>query len=154
STGSGGVVHTTASSLQTAFRYYRDNFTAHNRNPADGIGGLTDQNPLCEENSLDALYAASTFPWRDNATRVVILATDDTFLERPDNYGDRDGDGLTNKMDYPREGNYPAARTMSETVAALRGTRTRVFSFSRIHEPGIFDLDRCGTPRRFPWSGI
>ena len=57
----------------------------------------------------------------------MILATDDTFLERSDNYGDRDGDGLTNKTDYPREGNYPAARTMSETVdRAARRARPRV----------------------------
>jgi hypothetical protein len=151
-TGSGGIVHTSATSLQTAFRYYRDNFTFYNRNPGDGITGLTDQNPICEENSLDALYAASTFPWRANATRVVIVATDDTFLERPDNYGDRDGDGRTDKTDFPREGNYPAARTMSETVASLRQARARVFSFSRITQPGL--LERCGTGRRLPWSAI
>lgn len=148
-----GVIHTGATTLQTAFRYYRDNFTANNRNPGDGISGPTTQNPLCEENSLDSLYAAATmFPWRDNATRVVILATDDTFLERPDNYGDRDGDGLTNKTDFPREGNYPALRTMSETVGALQNAKTRVFSFSRATMPSIFEA--CGTPRRFPWSDI
>jgi hypothetical protein len=148
-----GVVHTTAMSLQTAFRYYKDNFTAFNRNPGDGLSGATTQNPICEENSLDALYAAAnTFPWRDNATRVVILATDDTFLERPDNYGDRDGDGLTNKTDYPREGNYPAARTMSETVTALKDAKVRVFSFSRLTQPGF--LERCGTPRRYTWEHI
>ncbi|NVB84590.1 MAG: VWA domain-containing protein [Kofleriaceae bacterium] len=153
STGSMGVVHTTAASLQTAFKYYRDTFTANNRNPGDGPSGPTTQNPICEENSLDALYAAAaTFPWRDNATRVVILATDDTFLERADNYGDRDGDGLTNKTDYPREGNYPAARTMTETVTALREAKVRVFSFSRITQPNI--LERCGTGRRLPWASI
>ena len=152
-TGSSGVVHTGATTLQTAFRYYRDNFTANNRNPGDGITGQTTQNPLCEENSLDSLYAAATmFPWRDNATRVVIMATDDTFLERPDNYGDRDGDGLTNKTDYPREGNYPALRTMSETVSALQTNKTRVFSFSRATMPSF--LEACGTPRRYPWSDI
>lgn len=148
-----GVVHTSATSLQTAFRFYKDNYTANNRNPGDGLSGLTTQNPICEENSLDALYAAaSEFPWRANATRVVIVATDDTFLERPDNYGDRDGDGLTNKTDYPREGNYPAARTMSETVTALQDARVRVFSFSRLTQPNI--LERCGTGRRMPWAAI
>jgi hypothetical protein len=152
-TGPQGVVHTSAASLQTAFRYYRDNFTNTNRNPGDGIGGLQTQNPICEENSLDALHAAAnTFPWRPNATRVVILATDDTFLERPDNYGDRDGDGLTNKTDFPREGHYPAAQTMNETVTALRNAKVRVFSFSRITQPSI--LDRCGTGRRLPWAAI
>ena len=148
-----GTVHTTAQTLQTAFRYYKDNFTAKNRNPGDGITGPTTQNPICEENSLDALYAAAAdFPWRDNATRVVIVATDDTYLERPDNYGDRDGDGLTNKTDYPREGNYPAAHTMAETVTALRDASVRVFSFSRIKQPGI--LSRCGTGRRLAWEDI
>lgn len=148
----GGVVHTTATTLQTAFAYYRDTFTAYNRNPGDGPSGPTTQNPICEENSLDALYAAATFPWRENATRVVILATDDTFLERPDNYGDRDGDGLTNKTDYPREGDYPASRTLSETIQALQDARVRVFSFTRLTQPNIFE--RCGTGRRLPWADI
>jgi hypothetical protein len=148
-----GVVHTSAQSLQAAFKNYRDNYTAYNRNPGDGPSGPTTQNPICEENSLDALYAAATtFPWRSNATRVVILATDDTFLEAPDNYGDRDGDGLTNKTDFPKEGNYPAAHTMPETVNALRMNKIRVFSFSRITQPSF--LDRCGTGRRLPWSAI
>lgn len=148
-----GHVHTAASTLQTRFTYYKNNFTATNRNPGDGIGGLTDQNPICEENSLDALYdAAATFPWRANATRVVILVTDDTFLERPDNYGDRDGDGLENHTDYPREGNYPAAHTVSETVALLKQNKTRVFTFTRLVPPSI--LERCGTGRRLPWSAI
>ncbi len=149
----GGKVHTDATSLQTAFRNYRTNFTNADRNPGDGLTGPTTQNPICEENSLDALYAATAdFPWRANATRVVILATDDTFLERPDNYGDRDHDGLTNKTDFPREGNYPAARTLTETVTALRDGRIRVFSFSRITQPNIFE--RCGTGRRLPWADI
>ncbi len=150
-----GVVHSAAATLQTRFRYYRDNFTAKNRNPGDGISGPQTQNPICEENSLDALYAAAAeFPWRDNATRVVVLATDDTFLERADNYGDRDGDGLTNKTDYPREGDYPAKRTLAETLAVLKQERIRVFSFSRLTPPGVFDLDRCGTGRRLPWARI
>lgn len=150
---SGGVVHTSGATLQAAFGNYRDNYTANNRNPGDGISGPTTQNPICEENSLDALYAAAAdFPWRDNATRVVILATDDTFLERPDNYGDRDGDGLTDKTDFPKEGNYPALRTMSETVSALQTAKVRVFSFSRITQPAFFE--RCGTGRRFPWEDI
>lgn len=152
-TGSAGAVHTTAQSLQSAFNTYKTVYTANNRNPGDGPTGPTTQNPICEENSLDSLYAAATaFPWRDNATRVVILATDDTFLEATDNYGDRDGDGLTNKTDYPREGNYPAMRTMAETVTALRDAKIRVFSFSRLTQPGI--LDRCGTGRRYPWADI
>jgi hypothetical protein len=149
----GGMIHTTAASMQAAFANYRTNYTNNNRNPGDGISGPTTQNPICEENSLDALYAAANdFPWRANATRVVILATDDTFLEKPDNYGDRDGDGLTNKTDYPKEGHYPALRDLGETITALKGARARVFSFSRITQPSI--LERCGTGRRLPWAAI
>jgi hypothetical protein len=152
-TGSMQSVHTTAQSLQAAFKNYRLVYTANNRNPGDGPSGPTTQNPICEENSLDSLYAAATtFPWRQNATRIVILATDDTFLESTDNYGDRDGDGLTNKTDYPSEGNYPALRTMADTVTALQTNKIRVFSFSRITQPGF--LDRCGTGRRLPWASI
>ncbi len=148
-----GVVHTNATSLQSAFAKYRSVYTNNNRNPGDGSGGPIDQNPICEENSLDALYAtAQTFPWRDNATRVVILATDDTFIERPDNYGDRDGDGDTTSTDFPREGNYPALRTMAETVTALQTAKVRVFSFSRSVVPSF--LSRCGTPRRYAWEDI
>jgi hypothetical protein len=149
----GGVVHTSATSLQAAFANYRNVYTANNRNPGDGPTGPTTQNPICEENSLDALYAAAdSFPWRADATRVVIVATDDTFLERPDNYGDRDHDGDTTSTDFPKEGNYPAARTMTETVTALKTAKVRVFSFSRITQPNI--LERCGTGRRFPWADI
>jgi hypothetical protein len=149
----GGKVHTAASTLQSRFSYYRTTYTNNDRNPGDGPTGLTTQNPICEENSLDALYAAAKeYPWRANATRVVIVATDDTFLEAPDNYGDRDHDGLTNKTDFPREGNYPALHDLGETVTALREGKIRVFSFSRIHQPSI--LERCGTGRRFPWADI
>lgn len=148
-----GVVHTGAASLQAAFDHYKNVYTANNRNPGDGPSGPTTQNPICEENSLDSLYAAaSTFPWRDNATRVVILATDDTFLEATDNYGDRDGDGLTDKTTYPTEGHYPAARTMAQTVSALQTAKVRVFSFTRLTQPSF--LERCGTGRRLPWPAI
>lgn len=151
----GGRVHTDAASLAAAFRDFLRTYTDHNRNPGDGPSGPTTQNPICEENSLDALYAAAAdFPWRPNATRVIILATDDTFIERPDNYGDRDGDGLTNRTDFPREGNYPALRTLTETVEAVRAARARVFSFTRLAPPGPFDFTRCGTPRRLDWSRV
>jgi hypothetical protein len=150
----GGKVHVLAGSLQTAFRNYRENFTDANRNPGDGPSGRILQNPICEENSLDALYAAATeYPWRTNATRVVILATDDTFLERPDNYGDRDGDGDTTDTNFPSEGNYPAMRSLPETLAKLRDGRIRVFSFSRLAPPASI-FERCDTGRRLPWAAI
>jgi len=140
----GGVVHTSAASMQSAFASIRRTYTTPNRNPGDGPSGPDTQNPICEENALDALYAAAAeFPWRPNATRVVIVATDDSFLEAPDNYGDRDGDGQTNLTNYPREGDYPALRTIQETVKALQDKKVRVFSFARKGFPGNF-LQRCG----------
>ncbi|MGZ3427707.1 MAG: hypothetical protein ACXVCV_13710 [Polyangia bacterium] len=152
---SAGKVHTDGATLKTAFQNYKSVYTTPNRNPGDGPSGPTQQNPICEENALDALHAAAAdFPWRDNATRVVIAVTDDTFLERPDNYGDRDGDGKEDKTDFPREGNYPAAWTVAETTDALRGQRARVFSFTRLTAPGALDPTRCGTGRRLPWTSI
>jgi hypothetical protein len=151
----GGMVHTGAATLQAAFHQLRVTYTTPNRNPGDGPTGPTTQNPICEENAIDALQAAATdFPWRENATRVIILATDDTFLERPDNYGDRDGDGRTDRTDFPREGDYPALTTLAETVAALQGSRVRVFAFARTRAPGMLDPSRCGTGRRLPWPSV
>lgn len=151
----GGKVHTSGGTLRPAFSTYETTYTDPNRNPGDGPTGPTTQNPICEENSLDALHLVATeFPWREKSSRVVILVTDDTFLERPDNYGDRDGDGKTDKTDFPREGNYPALFTVAETVQALRDKSARVFSFTRLKEPGAMDLSRCGTGRRLPWSSV
>ena len=147
----GGKVHLGADSLASAFATMRDVYTANNRNPGDGPDGPTTQNPLCEENALDALAAAATqYPWRANAARIVVLVTDDTFLERPDNYGDRDGDGDTTGTGYPKEGNYPAASTVAETVQSLQNGAIKVFSFTRLKAPGFLDLGKCGTGRRHP----
>src|SRR5690606_14716557 len=83
----GGKIHTAAATLQSAFADAKATYTTPNRNPGDGPTGPTTQNPICEENALDALHDAVTeFPWREGSARVVIVATDDTFLERPDNY--------------------------------------------------------------------
>ncbi len=150
-----GKVHVAAATLKAAFQGYKTTYTSPNRNPGDGPGGPTLQNPICEENAPDALHAAAVdFPWRVNATHVVIAVTDDTFLEKPDNYGDRDHDGKTDKTDFPKEGNYPAAYTMTEAIDALRLAKTRVFSVTRLTPPGAFDLTRCGTGRRLPWAAI
>ncbi len=150
----GGKVHTEASTLQKAFQHYKSVYTDHNRNPGDGPSGPDTQNPVCEENSLDAVYAAAKdFPWRATATRVVIVVTDDTFLERPDNYGDRDGDGDWDLTNFPKEGDYPAAWTLTETIEALKASRVRVFSFTRLKPPAMPAL-YCGTPRRLPWEAM
>jgi len=144
-----GMVHLDGTSLRNAFQFHLATFTNPNRNPGDGPSGLTMQNPICEENALDALYfAAVDFPWRPNATHIIILATDDTFLERPDNYGDRDNDGLTDKTNYPREGDYPALWTVPETVDALKAAKIRVFTFTSRGDA----THQCGTGRRLPWE--
>lgn len=147
----GGKVHTQAASLRAAFTDAKATYTGPNRNPGDGPTGPTTQNPICEEDALDALAdTALLYPWRSNAARVAIVVTDDTFLEKSDNYGDRDGDGKTDKTSYPREGNYPARFTVDETVAALKSKGVRVFSFTKLKAPGTFDLTKCGTGRRHP----
>ncbi len=130
----GGKVHTAAATLKTAFAHYKATYTTPNREPGDGPSGRAPMNPICEENALDSLYAAAMdYPWRPNATRVVIVATDDTFLEAGDNYGDRDGDGQTTHTNDGGpfyEGNYPAVHSLAETVAALKAQKVRVFSFT------------------------
>jgi hypothetical protein len=143
----GGKVHTTAATLKKAFADVLRTYTDANRNPGDGPSGRDTQNPICEENTLDALHMAATdFPWRQKAAHVVIVATDDTFIEAPDNYGDRDGDGQTDKTDFPTEGDYPAKFTLDETIATLKGGDIRVFSFTRLKAP--FFGNSCSTPRR------
>src|SRR5437868_13512928 len=53
----GGKVHLGAASLETAFSFYQDHDTVPNRNPWDDqTSGPAPQNPICEENALDALY--------------------------------------------------------------------------------------------------
>lgn len=143
-TGDLGMVHTTSASLVSAFAEVQEVYTNNDRNPGDGPGGPVFQNPICEENALDALHLAATdFPWREDAARVIIMATDDTFLERPDNYGDGDGDGEIDDFAFPPEGDYPAMWTVPETTAALTGAEIRVFSFTAL-EP----ISGCGTARR------
>jgi hypothetical protein len=151
----GGRVHLDGSTLSKAFSQMKALYTLPNRNPGDGPTGPTMQNPICEENANDALFAAAEeFPWRNNSNRVIIVVTDDTFLERPDNYGDRDGDGKTDKKDFPREGDYPALRVMKETVDKLHAAKVRVFAFTRLKPPGPLDPTKCGTGRRLPWTSV
>ena len=138
-----GKVHTKASTLKKDFTTFKSVYMNHDRNPGDGPNGPEQQNPICEENSLDALHmAASEFPWRPGAAHVIILATDDTFLEFPDNYGDRDGDGKEDKTNFPREGDYPAKWTVANTVQAVKDAKARVFTATRSSGSS------CGTGRR------
>jgi hypothetical protein len=136
-----GKVHTEAKTLQAAFKNYLDNYTAFNRNPGDPWS-LLPRNSICEENALDSLYAAAVeFPWRPNATRVVIAVTDDTFLERPDDYGKKAAGDILPFPDYDAKAKW----TVAETVAQLQEKRARVFSFSRLKAG---DFGGCSTGRR------
>lgn len=64
--------------LQSELRRWRD-FCASNQSPVSMTS-----NSDCPENSLDALWLATTAcPWRAGATRVLVHVTDDTFVERP-----------------------------------------------------------------------
>lgn len=84
-------------------------FTESNEQPPGG-GSNSD----CAENSLDALFAAATTcPWRDGATRIVIHVTDDTFAEAPSSLSAG-----------------PVQRSYAQTVAALTGTEIRVGAFA------------------------
>lgn len=54
-------------------------FCATNRSPAS-----TTMNSDCQENTLDAMWAAATqCTWRPGATHILIHVTDDTFEEPP-----------------------------------------------------------------------
>jgi len=73
----------TVAALQGEFDHWRG-FCSSNDEPG-GSGGF---NTDCPENTLDALWAAATsFPWRPDSLRVIILATDDTFVEYPGTLG-------------------------------------------------------------------
>ena len=110
--------------MQTELARWRD-FTSTNNQPA----GSPYSNSDCPENSLDALYtAATTCPWREGATHIVIHVTDDTFEERPFM--------LSNVFGI---GGIPVLRTYSETVSALMAGELRVGVFAA---PGAGEF--CG----------
>jgi len=134
---SDGKVHLGHETLRSAFVTMRDEYTRGQVNPGDGPDG-PNSNAMCEENSLDALHIAATqFPWRPNAAHIVVVVTDDTFLEAPDNYGDENGNGSIGAG----ERSYPAERTVPETVAALQAANVKVFSFTNT-------TAACGATRR------
>lgn len=86
-----------------------------------------------EENVLDALQAAATrYPWRPDARRVVVLVTDSTFLESP----------------AVLSGTVPVRATFADVVRALGVAGVRLVSVnhaalgaglssSRREEPGL-----------------
>lgn len=104
----GGAPYPDVGTLQDDFRMW-SSFTSSNQQVAGG-----NLNTTWPENSLDALYAAAAgFQWRENAARLVIHTTDDTFWEGPATQN-----GVQIQHDYP------------STVDALQNGEIRVFSFA------------------------
>ncbi|MBN1773026.1 MAG: VWA domain-containing protein [Deltaproteobacteria bacterium] len=107
--------------LQDEFGYWRD-FCSSNDEPGGSAGFNTD----CPENALDAIWAAATsFAWREDALRMVIVATDDTFVERPDTLGSA---GIM------------VQHTYAEVLDELRAREIRVAAFA------AHDSSNCSIP--------
>jgi hypothetical protein len=107
----GGETFTDVTTLQTRFNQWYTHTSSNEQTQS------TASNTDWPENSLDALYAAAAdYNWRDPDTtlRVVIHATDDTFLEAPASFAS----GIAVQHDY------------ADTVAALQAGTIRVMSFA------------------------
>ncbi len=91
----------------------------HSRTNTSPSSGTFNQD--CAENSLDALYAASTCPFRAGSARVLLHVTDDTFVERPA------------VLSGPFGGGVVVIHTYAETADALVGVSARVVA---ITQPG------------------
>jgi hypothetical protein len=97
--------------LQSDFNYWYTHTSTNQQTQS------TASNTDWPENSLDGLYAAATeYDWRgaDLALRVIIHATDDTFLEHPSSF----------------TSGIQAQRTYPETVAKLQEETIRVGTFA------------------------
>lgn len=114
-------------SLQSEFERWRD-FTSSNDQP----GGAGFSNSDCPENSIDALYsAATTCVWREEATRIVIHVTDDTFVERPRRLSSLLG-----------MGGIAVQHTYDEVLSAMLENEIRVGAFAA---PGAGEFCGAGT---------
>lgn len=111
-----------ADALKTQLATWRD-FCDDNVSPVSGSINME-----CAENSLDALYQAATeCPWRAGATKVLIHATDDTFLEAP----------------AQLSVSIPVEHTYTQVVEALRAQEIRVGAFAA---PGVREYCGVGEP--------
>lgn len=107
-----------ATALQAELDRWYGFSQASNRQP-DNSGVL---NTDCAENSMDALYAAATAcSWREDATRIVIHVTDDTFQVAPGSLGGGGhfGPGVTIEHSY------------AQVAAALQQQGVRLGAFAQ-----------------------
>ncbi len=107
----GSTPYASASELEADFNYWWSH-TSTNQQTQSSASNID-----WPENSLDALVAGATFfQWRDEETtlRVIIHATDDTFLEHPASFSS----GIQVQSDY------------QQTIYALQEQTIRVASFA------------------------
>ena len=132
----GGAPWASAADLQAEFARWRA-FCGSESEP----GGSAGTNWDCPENTIDALWqAVDRFSWRAGSTRVVIFATDDTFVEPPATLG---------------SGYLPVGHTYADLVTHLRDNQVRVAVFA------AHDSHNCSIPPLHdtqpgfftPWGG-
>jgi len=132
----GGAPWASAADLQAEFARWRA-FCGSESEP----GGSAGTNWDCPENTIDALWqAVDRFSWRAGSTRVVIFATDDTFVEPPATLG---------------SGYLLVHHTYADLVTHLRDNQIRVAVFA------AHDSDNCAIPPVYnteagffaPWGG-
>jgi hypothetical protein len=117
----GGAPWASAADLQAEFARWRA-FCGSESEP----GGSPGTNWDCPENTIDALWqAVDRFSWRAGSTRVVIFATDDTFVEPPATLG---------------SGYLPVHHTYADLVTHLRDNQIRVAAFA------AHNSDNCSIP--------
>jgi hypothetical protein len=91
-------------------------YCATNRSPVSEVINMD-----CTENSLDAIHlAASSCPWREGSTRVLVHVTDDTFAERP---------SVLSESVFGDEG-VPVQHTYAEVGSLLVEREIRVGAFA------------------------
>lgn len=119
--------------LSASFDRWRS-FCASNASPVSGY-----QNYDFPENTLDALYLAATAcTYREGATRVLVHVTDDTFLERPEEFSP--GAGMLGR-------GLPARQTYPEVSRALTAFELRVATFhDAVEHPEGFSAPWEGAP--------
>jgi hypothetical protein len=106
-----GQTYTQVAGIQAKFKEWYNHTSSNEQTQSTATNGDW------PENTLDALAAATAdFAWRDQAKtlRVIIHATDDTFLEKPASFSS----GIK------------AQHTYAETVTGLQGATIRVASFT------------------------